>query len=252
MTNTTAAVSLLAALLLATTASAQQHATRALNSDEVSRSARAAMIDVDTPVSTTSGATSPSQNSSRLNVSRRALSTASQSSANAGSVPRHHMLLTERRPATKGDSKRLADVYIYDYRAETLIHRIVDTNTDQVLFRSSSRGQQLPLTANESERAVAALFADPLARNAVSAAHRRITGSRLDDLSTVLHKAVVFVADAAMGTRGDSASCGAVRCAQILLYTAGEQIAIDLRPVVRLADNKVIAVDQIVSTGHGH
>jgi len=221
---------------------ADDGATRSLKSDERKRSMRTAMTDVDTTSGTSARLTQPaSQRTRTLNNSN------AQAAANA---PQHHLLLAERRIGAKGDNARLADVFIYNYASESLLHRVVDTATDRIIYRGTSRGEQLPLTPDESERALNTLYADTAARAVIEAEFLRVTGSPLNNLDSVQHKAAVFIA----GSSDSDAiqSCGSWRCAQILLYTATDHIAIDLRPIVRLATNQVIAVDMVQNAGHSH
>lgn len=226
---------LFALTTLGTIAHADDGKNRSLKKSERTRSMHSAMSDV--------GAATTRQTESSTQRARRARN------ATVG-VPRHHLLLTERRPAAKGDDAKLADVFIYNYASESLLHRVIDTATDRVIYRGTSRGEQLPLTPDESERALAALFANTDARAMIEQEFLRVTGTALGNLSDVQHKATIFVARES--TRDSIRKCGSWRCAQILIYTTNDRIAIDLRPVVRLSTNRVIAVDTIQNAGHSH
>jgi len=165
-------------------------------------------------------------------------------SSRQGHLPetRYEELLVERRPQAKDRTLRLADVYVYDYQDNVLLHRIINPANGQVLFRDRLSGQQLPLTSAESDRAVQALLHDNRVRGQLNREMRRVTGRPLNNFNGIDYKAVVFIADDT--ERGRPTRCGDIRCAEILMYTVDDQIALDIRPIVQLSNGTVLAVQR--------
>ena len=155
---------------------------------------------------------------------------------------RYEELLVERRPQAKDENLRLADVYVYDYQDNVLLHRIINPANGKVLFRDRLSGQQLPLTSKEADRAVQALLHDNRVRGQLNRELMRITGRPLNNFNGIDYKAVVFIADES--ERGRPTRCGEIRCAEILMYTVDDKIALDIRPIVELSGGAVLAVQR--------
>jgi hypothetical protein len=154
------------------------------------------------------------------------------------------LLLIERRSTEKDDpqSRRLADVYYYDYSDDTLIHSIVDVDAGIVQSRSILRNVQLPLVDPEIQRAMEIVMADPVSRRGLQDAYQRATGALLDSMNQIDFKAFVFHASTLSAELVlDSAMCGAHRCAQLITYTH-DNISLDYSPIVDLSDGRVTQV----------
>ncbi len=161
--------------------------------------------------------------------------------------PRFEVLLIERHPETKavmqsGDWPRRADVYLYLYTSDTLVHAVVDLADGTVDEWRTARNIQLPLTAAEAARAVAIALADGPLAAALQREYRAVTGQRLIDAGRQLVVApIVFRADAQPARAvGGSVDCGAQRCAQLLISTA-DGVVVDLSPIVNLSSESVVS-----------
>jgi len=95
---------------------------------------------------------------------------------------RRELLLMERRVASEksSNSTREADVYIYDYSTDEVIHLIVDLEDRSVTRRERVQNVQLPLTAAEVKRAIDIVFVDEANSEAIGEEFYRITGRRLE------------------------------------------------------------------------
>jgi len=159
-----------------------------------------------------------------------------------GAAFRSEVLLVERHRGGKDPalaSRRLADVYVYDYEADQLSRSVVDLDRDVVESVAVVEGAQLPLTEREVERALALVFADDELAERIRADYHRVTGSELADPSQLRVSGFVFRADSMPGARSRAAAvCGRHRCAQLLLRTR-EEVALQL-PVVDLSRRRVL------------
>ena len=166
--------------------------------------------------------------------------------AGAGVTP-PEVLLVERHAAgkaayAKGSWPRQGDVYLYDYATDTLIHTTVDVQSGSVITVERVQGVQLPLTAQEEQRALALVAADTTLWANVTARYQRITGEALTTLAQLQVKVSVFHADV-MPARVNAAAqrCGQHRCAQVLLFTT-EKTLLELTPIVDLSQGQVVQV----------
>ena len=166
--------------------------------------------------------------------------------AAAGVTP-PEVLLVERHDAGKaaygkGSWPRQGDVYLYDYATDTLIHTTVDVQSGRVITVERVQGVQLPLTAQEEQRALALVAADATLWADVTARYQRITGEALTTLAQLQVKVSVFHADV-MPARVNAAAqaCGQHRCAQVLLFTT-EKTLLELTPIVDLSQGQVVQV----------
>lgn len=146
------------------------------------------------------------------------------------------LLLVERHLNTKGQTARLADVYTYDYSTNETLIDVIDLDTNQVISRQREQNLQLPLTANELQRAAALIFADDEQRGLLDAEFKRITGQTLNNPTQQLQvKAFVFHASSLPEQlNAASQQCGLHRCAQVLLYTA-DSVVFEVSPIVNLS-----------------
>jgi hypothetical protein len=162
-------------------------------------------------------------------------------------VTRQELLLVERHQEEKsvyetGRWDRRADIYIYNYDSDTLLHIIHNLSAGRIDSIESSQNVQLPLTENEVNRAVAIAFNDPQLRPLLDEQYARITGEALTTPEQVEIKAFVFYANALPDMElGAAASCGLNRCAQLLLFTR-ESLTFELLPVINLSTEAVAFV----------
>lgn len=162
--------------------------------------------------------------------------TTSQSGRSAvAAVPATETLLVERHINQKGQNGRLADVYSYDYAKNETVFSVVDLTTNKVLSTERKQKLQLPLTANELQRATDLIFADAEERRLLNTEYKRITGKELTSVSQLNVKAFVFDAES-LPERLNPASkqCGLHRCAQVLLYTHAS-VVFEVSPIVNLS-----------------
>ena len=158
------------------------------------------------------------------------------SQADNGSVHTPETLLVERRPADKNNPGiRLADIYRYDYARDETIHTIIDVNQQKVLSSERHQFMQLPLTANEIDRATDIIFDDAEQLDLLKSEYQRITGNYLVNPEQLHIKAFSFSSDT-MPEQLNAASlqCGLNRCAQLLLYTH-DSVVFEVSPIVNLS-----------------
>jgi len=157
------------------------------------------------------------------------------------------ILLVERHQESKevyknGTWTRRSDVYIYNYQTDTLVQVIVNNETGAVEEEITIQGVQLPLTANEVDRAAQIVWSDDSTRQQLQTQYATITGQTLQSLDQLNVKAFVFHAES-MPTdlNASSQQCGVHRCAQLLVYT-GDEIAFEMTPIVDLSSGIVAQV----------
>lgn len=163
-------------------------------------------------------------------------------------LPERLVLLVERHIEDKDAdaSLRRADVYEYDYDADTLTRSVVDLSDGNVDEVASDQGTQLPLVEVEEQRALELLFADEAFAAALADEFQAATGRALGDPDANLDvQPIVFRADAlpsvAQGAAGD---CGIARCAQFLIQTT-DHVLINLLPLVNLSGAEVLSIDGV-------
>jgi hypothetical protein len=154
-------------------------------------------------------------------------------------VERHE---ADKAAYAKGAWPRQADVYVYDYATDTLLHTLVDVQSSTVITVERVQGVQLPLTANEEQRALALVQADNNLWTSLADRYQTITGEALAGLDQLQVKVSVFHADV-MPDRVNAAAgqCGQHRCAQVLLFTADKTL-LEMMPIVDLSLGQVVQV----------
>lgn len=178
----------------------------------------------------------PAEISRALQHAANATPAVSRTRALSLNTPAPELLLVERRPQEKGSTQRLADVYTYDYSTDTTLITVVDLDTNKVVSSQRQQNLQLPLTANELQRAADLIFNDDEQRDLLNREFQRITGKPLTNPQTQLEvKAFVFHASS-LPEQLNAASqrCGLSRCAQVLLYTA-DKVVFAVSPIVNLS-----------------
>lgn len=169
--------------------------------------------------------------------------------------PDQELLLVERHQEEKSvyaQAKwpRRADVYIYRYTDNSLLHEVYDLDKNQIDSSEAVKGVQLPLTPAEVQRALAIAFADPSVRPQLNAQYAQIAHQPLTSPDQLKVKAMVFHASAMGNTNlGAAATCGQTRCAQLLM-AAGDNIVLQLIPIVDLSAGAV--TDVLPFSGAAH
>ena len=139
----------------------------------------------------------------------------------------------EKSDANNG--QRWADVTSYDYATDELIIAVVNLDTDEVISTKRHKNMQPPMAQAELTRALTIVLDDPEERSILNAEFKRITGQALNTIDQLNYKAFTFFADS-MPTvvNNASSSCGAQRCAQLMLYTH-DNIVFEVSPIVNLS-----------------
>ena len=180
-----------------------------------------------------------------LKVPDTAARTGAAPAGGTAAAPAEEVLLVERHQEDKqtyaqGRWPRRADVYVYRYADDTLIRQVFNIDTNQIEQVDQVQGVQPPLTAAESQRALAIALADAQARPLLNAEFRLIMQQDLVSGDQLILKAMTFHADSAPGRElGEAAQCGIKRCAQLLL-AAGDNVALQVIPIVDLSSGKVV------------
>jgi hypothetical protein len=167
---------------------------------------------------------------------------------------RQELLLIERHQEDKsvyerGNWDRRADLFIYDYDSDALVHAIYNLSTSRVDSVSRSQSDQLPLTPNEVNQAIAIAFNDAQLRSLLNQEYGRVTGGELTGPEQVEIKAFTFHASALPDMElGTAATCGLNRCAQLLIFTR-ESVTFELLPIINLSNQQVALIPFGASNG---
>lgn len=181
----------------------------------------------------------------------RALALADQHAAFAAPVDaasRTELLLIERHEESKavtrsGNWPRRADVYTYIYDSDTLLLAVVNLTSGRVDSVETMQNVQLPLTQNETNRAIQLLLADSSVMAEIARQYQNITGTALTQPEAQLKfNTLIYRADSMPNANPGAAACGLHRCAQFLIATRND-VVINLLPIVDLS------LEELVSTG---
>ncbi|MFN8442684.1 MAG: hypothetical protein U0175_18055 [Caldilineaceae bacterium] len=166
-----------------------------------------------------------------------------------GSGVRSEILLVERHQESKdiyrqGVWPRRADVYVYNYDANTLEHRVVNLASNTIDVTEVFSGVQLPPTANEIQTSIDLAFNAPQFHSDLAAWYKKLKGEELVSFDQLASKAFIFHASA-MGTAnvGNAKVCGIERCVQLMVYTK-DMIAFEQSPIVNLSSQQLATVLQ--------
>lgn len=165
---------------------------------------------------------------------------------------RSELLLVERHEETKavmrsGNWPRRADVYTYLYDTDTLLLAVVNLTTGQVDSVETMQNVQLPLTQNETNRAIQLLLADASLMANVASQYQTITGTPLTQPQTQLKfSTLIYLADSMPNANPGAAACGLHRCAQFLIATQ-DDVAINLLPIVDLSLEVIVSAGPFVN-----
>lgn len=167
------------------------------------------------------------------------------------SAPGESVLLVERKEEEKGalasagaggQAPRRADLYLYRYADDVLVHAVHDLNTGQIAVVEEARGVQLPLTEAERALATQLAFADPGLLEFMQQEHRLVVGEELTSPEQVEVRAFVYHSGAAPEIEPpEAAACGRQRCAQLLILTANN-VTYSVLPVINLSTLRAASV----------
>ena len=170
-------------------------------------------------------------------LARRSVSTADAQQA-ATATPTIEFLRVQPHRFSKADisaNKRWADTTAYDYSTDELITTVIDLDNNEVLSTLRSSNMQPPMAGSEIQRAIEIVLEDDEERSILNAEFSRITGTALTSIDQLQYKAFTFFADSMPNVVNTaSKSCGAQRCAQLMLYTH-ENIVFEVSPIVNLS-----------------
>lgn len=165
---------------------------------------------------------------------------------------RSELLLIERHAESKSDMRsgnwpRRADVYTYLYDSDTLMLAVVNLTSGRVDTVERMQNVQLPLTQNETARALEILLADAALMAKMAEQYQTITGQPLTQPEAQLKfNTLIYRADAMPGANPGAAACGLHRCAQFLVVTQND-VVINLLPIVDLSLETVVSAGPFVN-----
>ena len=165
----------------------------------------------------------------------------------AVSAPAEELVLVERHQEDKevmaaGSWPRRADLYLYRYADDTLVHGLYDYATKQTQIAESLQGVQLPLSDSERATAIAITYADPAVRAQLADEYRLITGGALTSAGQLDIRVFNYHAGSnpEMETPAVQA-CSINRCAQLLILT-DQNVTLRALPIVNLSKMQVASV----------
>ena len=170
----------------------------------------------------------------------------------ANSDSRSELLLIERHEEPKsvtrsGNWPRRADVYTYLYNTDTLMQAVVNLNSGQVESVETMQNVQLPLTQNETDRAIQLVLADATLMANIATQYQTITGAALTQPEAQLKfNTLIYHANSMPNANPGAAACGLHRCAQFLIV-AQNDVVINLLPIVDLSIEAVVSTDPFVN-----
>ena len=174
----------------------------------------------------------------RRSVSTTQVATASASISTAETTSTVQFLNVETHRFDKGDSNsdaRWTDVSAYDYATDELIINVVNLDTNAVVSSKRYTNMQPPLVKDELDRALSIVMDDEEERSIIDNEFKRITGQTLTSMDQLQYKAFTFFADSMPNVVNTaSKSCGANRCAQLMLFTH-DNIVFEVSPIVNLS-----------------
>lgn len=163
------------------------------------------------------------------------------------------VVLVERHQENKdvmaaGVWPRRADVYLYRYVNDTLVHALYDYGTGQMITVEEVQGVQFPLTEGERQTAIALAFADPALRAQMADEFRLITGDALTHPAQLELRVFNYHAGANPEIETPAAqACAINRCAQLLI-TAVDDVTLNVLPIINLSTLRVVSVVAAAAT----
>jgi hypothetical protein len=158
----------------------------------------------------------------------------------------HAVLLVERHQESKDNDKdndevRRADVFIYVYPENLLLHVIANLSSNAVDEVEVTQGVQPLITQEEASHALNIALDDAEAGPLIREQYEQITGKSLVRPSQLLMDAGVYTAsDYPVPT---ARACGVHRCAQLLL-SVPNSFPLDVIPIIDLSTQRVVFAGQ--------
>jgi Cu2+-containing amine oxidase len=153
-------------------------------------------------------------------------------------APAVQFLRVEAHRFDKGDSNssaRWTDATAYDYATDELIVNVINLDTNETISSKRYKDMQPPLVQDELDRALSIVMDDEEERSIINKEFERITGQTLNTIDQLQYKAFTFFADSMPNVVNTaSKSCGANRCAQLMLFTH-DNIVFEVSPIVNLS-----------------
>jgi hypothetical protein len=182
----------------------------------------------------------------------------------AVTAPAEELVLLERHQESKdvmaaGAWARRADLFLYRYADDTLVHGLYDYATGQTTVIEEVQGVQLPLSDGERATAIALAFADTPLHAQMADEYRLITGNALTSAAQLDFRVFNYHAGSnpEMETPAVQA-CAINRCAQLLILT-DQNVTLRALPIVNLSTMRVVSVlpfdvgqPSDVQNGHTH
>lgn len=158
---------------------------------------------------------------------------------------RQAVLLIERHAEEKsvtaaGTWARRADVFVYNYTADTLVLAIVNLETQRVDEVETLPEAQLPFTEEETQAALQLILADPVALEAIGQAYTAITQKTLQNPQQQLTP-YAFTYNALILPDVPTAlvKCGVQRCAEMMLLENDTNQVLNVPMVVNLSTSEL-------------
>lgn|SRR5918999_2975093 len=156
---------------------------------------------------------------------------------------RHAVLLVERHQeeSKDNDQARRADVFIYVYPPNLLLHVIANLSSNAVDEVEVTQGVQPLITQEEESQALNIALDDAQAGPLIREQYEEITDKSLVRPSQLQVDAGVYTAsDYPVPT---ARACGVHRCAQLLL-SVPNSIPLDVIPIINLSTQRVVFAGQ--------
>jgi len=167
----------------------------------------------------------------------------------AVTAPAEEVVLVERHVESKGVMAagvwpRRADLFLYRYTDDTLVHGVYDYATGRTSIVEEVKGVQLPLSDRERDTAVAVAFADPALRAQMADEYRLVTGGQLTSAAQLDIRVFNYHAGANPEMETQAArACDVNRCAQLLIITDSD-VTLYALPIVNLSTMRVVSSGQ--------
>ncbi|MBI0294766.1 hypothetical protein JBE04_09830 [Streptomyces sp. PRKS01-29] len=137
-----------------------------------------------------------------------------------------------------------AEVQLYDYASDTLITRVVDLRSKQVLGSTRQHGVQPPPTLAEAREAVKVVLADRRLGPGMRESYAAQTGKRLTSPAQLRLQSMSFLGSRAEGVDGARkvSRCGEHRCVQLFVRVPGGKWIDTSRIVVDLSARRAAVI----------
>ncbi|MFG3255980.1 Tat pathway signal sequence domain protein [Streptomyces sp. NPDC048172] len=136
----------------------------------------------------------------------------------------------------EGDGGRTAEVYFYDYKDDTAVHKTVDLASGKVTASETSKNTQPPPSLTEARAAAALLIKDKLGEG-LRADYQRARGEELTRDTQLAVRGLTYRPHD--DPSGPLASCGQERCVRLFTRVKGGPWIDTKNFVINLSDRSV-------------